>query len=378
MEWLDAEHGGVAGAVATACERARWRETVQLTSDMATYWEFRRHSREWTAAAEAALQAAQHLSAHDVCTASSNLGNAYRVNHQPDKALPHLERAALLAPNEPVRGWVLHNLGLVQYQLGRYRDAASNHQADLDICCSRGDVLGAAQALVALGDAQCMLGRHVEAADTLLRALSILDAVRDGHVHVDGEDTGALADTSQNAHINLGRTLLLWNPSEYGHCGIWHLCHALRIAIERDNRAAQLVALSNLAALYLAICPDCYAQSALNCATHALALSEQGGDPIVAAGALLSLGWAHLALGDGAAGTAALRQGQEAYAALGRPEADKIPSPIQESTGKHGGGCRAAAGAAEWRRPLHESVLEGDYDELEHITFYGFRYAVWN
>ncbi|MFG2793152.1 ATP-binding protein [Streptomyces sp. NPDC048419] len=342
VEWLDAEHGSVAEAVVAAGERTRRREAVQLAADMATFWEFRRHSREWIAAAEAALRAARHLGASDLCAASSNLGNAYRVNHQPDEALPHLERAALLAPNEAARGKVLHNLGLVHFQLGRYGDAASQHQTDLDICRSRGDALGAAQALAALGDAQRMLDQHADAAATLQTALSLLDA----HPRpAEGMGTGAFTDTRLRAHMNLGLTLMRWNASDYGRCGIWHLCHALRIALERDNREAQLKALTNLAALYLTICPDCHAPSAIDCATRALTLSEHGADPVVAAGAQLILSQADMALGNEAAGC--------------HPTADTADTAAQQ-------------------RPLHASVLEGDYEELERTTFYGFRYAVWS
>ncbi|WP_329177046.1 tetratricopeptide repeat protein [Streptomyces sp. NBC_01477] len=370
VEWLDTEHRAVAAAVVAACEHGRRREAVHLANDMSTYWEFRRLGREWTAAAEATLEAAHNLSAYEFAMASSNLGNAYRADDRSAKALPHLERAALLAPNELVRGKALHNLGLVQFQLGRYHDAASNHRADLDICRSQGDELGAAQALVALGDAQRKLGRHSEAADTLVTALSVLSTSRHGA-------RGSRTDTQQNAHVNLALTLMDWNAVTYGNCGIWHLCHALRIALERGNRVSQLIILTNLAVLYLAVCPKCYAEPALDCAIRALALSEDGGDPVVAAGALLALGRAHLVQGDTAAGTAALRQAQEAYAAQGRPEATKIPSLLQETATEHITGCRGA-GVTLWERTLHESVLDGQYDELERITFYGFRYVVWH
>ncbi|WP_333768026.1 ATP-binding protein [Streptomyces sp. IBSBF 2435] len=365
VEWLDTEHRGVAAVLVAACEHGRHREAVHLASYMSTYWEFRGLGREWTTAAEAILKRAKDLGAYEFAMASSNLGNAYQQDHRSDEALPHLERAALLAPNEPSRGRALHNLGLAHFQLGRYHDAASNHRADLDICHSQGDKLGAAQARVALGDAQRMLGRHAEAADTLVRVLSILGTSRQG----------AYADIRLSALVNLALTLMGWNPVTYGNCGIWLLCHALRIALERDNRTCQLVIYTDLAALYLAICPQCYAEPALDCAIRALSLSGQGGDRVVAVGALLNLGHAHLALGDTGAGAAALRQVQEAYAAQGGPETDRIPSLLHETAGEHIPGCRGP-GVTGWARPLHESVLAGEYDDLESVTYFGFRYRV--
>ncbi len=369
LRWLDDESRNLAASVAAAHADARWEQTCAMAAELVAYWEFRRHVREWIGAGKLALAAAEHLGPEKVHAASGMLGNAYRVAHRYDEAMPQLRRSLELAPDRPAMGRARHNLGLVHFCLGDYAEAEACHRIDMEICWESGDLYGSGEALTALGDALRMQGKHEAAADTLNRAVLMFSRLN----HPEGEI---------RARTNLALTLLGWNPALYGSCGIWHLCHALRLARKLDHHHAEATIFLNLAALYLGTCPACHGRAALKCATHAATRYERHDDQHGLARAWRNLGQAQRAVGDPAAGRRTLERARAAFKALGafEPAAEIARQLTRPDEGQeHIPGCLGGKAGARlsWLDELPDSVLRGDFSVLDGFVFLDFRYAVW-
>ncbi|MFB9838866.1 tetratricopeptide repeat protein, partial [Actinoallomurus acaciae] len=364
LGWLDAEHGNLAAAVAAA-HRARLGSRVgEPVRRLARYLEFRRHTEEWIACAGLALDAAEHVDAAHVHHAAQSLGNACRIAGRHDEAERHLRRALDLAPGRTEEGNTWHNLGLLYFSTGDYAQAVECHRNDLRICTDNGDLLGAAHSLSGLGDALRMRKEHEEAAASLVRAVEVFDQLQD--------TTGLM-----NARINLALVLMGWNPVWYGGCGIWHLCHALRLARERDDHHAEAVALLDLGGLYLRICPACYGRAVVRCATRAADLFERHDEPLRLARATEVLGRGLLAVGDLTRARRVLDRARASLEALGvRPGDDAAPDTGTRTP--HIPGCfgRQDKDRFRWLGRLPDDVIRGDLRQLEAVTWVGFRFCV--
>ncbi|GLY80625.1 ATP-binding protein [Actinoallomurus iriomotensis] len=365
LDWFDAEHRNVAAAVAAAHEARLWRRAYEPAVRLARYLEFRRHTDEWVACARLALDAAGHLEPERVSPAALSLGNACRAAGRYEEAERQLRRALDLAPDRPAEGNAWHDLGLVYFNLGDYARAVECHRNDLRICSDAGDLLGAAQSLCALGDALRMREEYEEAAASLVRAIEVFEHL---------QDAGGLTQ----ARINLALVLLGWNPVWYGGCGIWHLCHALRLARERDDHHGQAVALLDLSVLYLSICPACYGRAVVRCATRAMNLFERQGEPLRLAYATRALGRGLLAVGDLTRARRALDRASDSLEALGvRPDAGDVP-PGTETRTPHIPGCfgRSDKNRFRWLARLPDDVIRGDFRHLDGYAWEGFRFLV--
>ncbi|GAA4507847.1 AfsR-like transcriptional regulator TcrA [Actinoallomurus oryzae] len=362
LDWLDAEHRNVAAAVTAAHEAGLWRRAYEPALRLARYLEFRRHADEWIACARLALDAAEHLEPERVPPAALSLGNACRVAGRYEEAERQLRRALDLAPDRPAEGNAWHNLGLVYWGTGDYAKAVECHRNDLRICTDAGDLLGAAQSLCALGDALRMREEYEEAAASLVRAIEVFEKL---------EDAGGL----MRARINLALVLLGWNPVLYGACGIWHLCHALRLARERDDHHGEAVALLDLGALYLSICPACYGSAVVRCATRAVALFTKHDEPLRRAHATRALGRGLLAVGDLARARRVLDRASDSLEALGVSLDDDVPADAGTRT-PHIPGCfgRQDKKRFRWLARLPDDVIRGDFRYLDEFTWIGFRY----
>ncbi|WUH88778.1 tetratricopeptide repeat protein [Streptomyces sp. NBC_00433] len=363
LAWMDAEHRCVTGALVEAARHGQVREALRLTEHMSYYWELRWEVQEWITAARAVLDAGPGTG-RDVSSASRELGSAYRVAHRYDEARPHLERALDTAPDQATRGLALHGLGLVELRQGRYQRAAAHHRQAKNIHSALGDVASAALATIALGDAERMSGDPKGAARTLSQAITLLESLS-------GKPYNAARGILETAHGNLALALMGWDPFAYGLCAVYHFCRALRIAVELDDRPDLLLCLTNLAALYLEMCPACLAGVAAECAGRVLADARPTDDPLLIARAQLNAGRAQVALGDEGGGRATMLPAWEVLAPGSVAEDPDMEKWVPSSAGLHAPRCTGLSGSMLWTRPLHRSVLAGDFTDLEQTTFYG-------
>ena len=352
LSWLDAEHGNVAAAIAAAHDAELWEAAYETAVRLTRHLEFRHHTDEWTACARLAVDAAERLGPAPLHLAALSLGNAHRAAGRHEEAERELRRALALAPDPLAEGRAWHNLGLVRFNAGDHAEAVECHRRDLRVCEEAGDTLGVAEALTALGDALRMCGEHAEAADALVRAIEVFELLR---------DTGGLV----RARANLALVLMAWNPAWYGACGVWHLCQALRLARERDDHHGETAILHDLGVAYLNLCPACHGRAAVRCAARAMAGFERQHDPVRLAHATRAYGLGLRAVGDL---TGARRALDRAAAVLGPGAEDDVVA-----RSPHVPGCYGRPGF-RWLDRLPEAVIQGDFHDLDAVTWIGFRF----
>lgn len=372
-DWLDDERSGLVAAIRAAHDAGRWDQAHQLAVDLGGYFEFRHYTDDWITTSTLALEAADRLGPQARFDAAMTLGNAYRVAHQYEESLTYLRQALDLSQNDSMRSVALHNLGLTYFRKGSYPRAEMCHREDRRICTLRGDLRGAAQAGVALGDALRARERFPEAARALEEAIAIFQRL----------DKRGLGDPRglMNARINLALTYLV-SPRRNRTASyiIWQLCTALAIARNLDERHAQATIFTNLSTAYQNRCAACHLASALEWAQRSTALFRQLGDPSGEARALTALAMAQASAGDAALAREHLQQADAIYRELAASNDSKLVREIlqeladQADTPEHLN-CLDRRNENEneflhdWLEDLPHAVLRGHDDRLTEVLF---------
>lgn len=332
VAWLDAERECVVAAVAEAHESRRWDSTHRLATAVAGYLEFRYRPDEAIAVGLRDVSAAAHLGRRAACGAIMTLGNAYRIAGRYAEAVQELERARDLGEEELAdqQGPILHNLGLAYFRLGRFGEAVTCHERDLALCQAANDLRGAAQAMVALGDALRSSRRFREAGAQLNQAILIFDQL--------GDLTGLM-----RARANIALTCLDGYSGRAAYT-IWQLCMALKAARDLDDRAGQAIALLNLAPAFLKRCRCCHAAAAAWSAERAEVMFRELGDD--------------------------QRQGQaHDLLRVARPLTENCSEEDHE--GCPDGNLPDATVRTAWLNDLPRAVLNGDDRRLDEVRFIG-------
>lgn len=369
LAWLDSERANLIPAARTAFEAGKWRHVTTAAESLNHYLEQRYFIEEWIALARLAVSAAPRVGRGHEWAAASNLGSALRNARLFDEAVTHLTRARDLAvadgyPHD--EGKALHNLGLAYFRMGRFADAERCHRRDLAICVAVGDRLGAAQTMVALGDALRMLGEFTEARQMFGRAIADL------------EDLGDTANLA-GARLNLALTWLRWRPEGKERAGyvIWLLCKALQAARDLDDQRTQAMIFHNLGEAYLSRCQACHPLDGRDWYRATADFSRSLGDRFLEATALLGLGEVEARLKETSAARQHLRQGIGILRDLGESGEEErgrellrhISEITLNAVCQHQSAF--AIGYRDWLIDLPHAVLRGDDARLEEYLFLG-------
>ncbi|GAA3088242.1 tetratricopeptide repeat protein [Streptosporangium carneum] len=362
LSWLDAERSNLFAAVALAHATGRWRRTCSLAEYLTHYAEFRHLVDDLLTAQTLALNASARVGRIQECTAAADLGIACRLAHRYDDALAHLRRALAIAENLPGTarwGNIQHDLGLTYFQMGRHADAEACHRADLAVCLSRGDVRGQAHSLTALGDAQRMRGRHLEAVVSLSEAIALAERLDAPNILL-------------IAHGNLALTYLAWPTGPPPDYAIRHLCSMLETATAIDARRFKALAFLNLGAAYADRCPPCSHDAAVHWGQEAAKLFTELGDLRYAARALKNVGVVHARAGDPDTADACFQRALAAFTDVEMSqEIEKTrllmwDVPPLEAPCEH---SPQEAWMTEWLNELPHAILRGDTSHLRQVMF---------
>jgi tetratricopeptide (TPR) repeat protein len=352
-------------------QTAAWEHSQRLAVDLGGYFEFRHHVDDWLTTGTLAVEAGRKLGAQAELEAALTLGNAYRVAHRYEESVACEQRALALAEDDRSRSPALHNLGLAYFCQGRYMKAEFAHQRDRRLCTLRGDLRGAAQAGVALGDALRARRRFPEAAKALEGAIAQFEALEK---HGLGDPRGLM-----NARMNLALTYLDGRPLLTASYIIWQLCSALAIARDLDQKPAQVNIFLNLSRAYRSRCPFCHHDSALDWARRSITMARQVDDPAGEAHALIAMAMAQADAGDITSAQESFQLARGICDELGLSEKhEHLPGILRrlaaESSRAHVG-CPSqddqpgSEFTEEWVEDLPHAVLRGDDKRPSEILF---------
>ena len=371
LGWLDSEHPNLVAAATAAHQARRWRHVCGLAEHLHAYLEMRHHVEDWLRLGRMALDAASHVGPGHTRAAAGLLGDACRVARRFDQAVAYHRQAldlAAAAGDRVDEGRCLHNLGLTYFRMGSYREAETCHRHDEAICIAAGDRHGAAQSMVALGDALRAQQRFHRAAEVLDSAVTILTRC---------DDTVGV----MNARMNLALTWLDWRPEGNERAGyvIWQLCMALKGAVATDDRHAQAIIFMNLSLAYLSRCQACHPHAPHEWAHRAAVSFQALRDPFLETKALQALAQAEAALGDADGAGRHQRQAEEMLDSLGKAEeAERGRSLLPDMAAIRGrslAGCQHGSAKDKaftaWLDDLPHAVLRGDVDQLGKYQFAG-------
>jgi tetratricopeptide (TPR) repeat protein len=267
VAWLDAEYRTLAALAAAAGDSRRWAQAYDLAIHLASYQEFRHLVADGIAVAAQGLTAARHLDRTKESAATMRLGNAHRIATHYEEAISHLKQALELAPaDDPsYEGNIRHDLGLAYLRLGRFTEAESCHQRDLEICQATGDWRGAGEAMIGLADAVQEQGRIREAIAILNTAIELF------------EESGDPRNLAL-ARGNLAHTCLRGFPYTRAAFVIWQLCAGLKHASDLGDRSNQAQGFLNLAVAYLKRCRGCHGRAAVDWGRRAAVVFHEVGD----------------------------------------------------------------------------------------------------
>ncbi|MCK9930012.1 tetratricopeptide repeat protein [Frankia sp. Mgl5] len=284
--WLDTERVNLVAAVGAATHQGRARHACVLADNIANYLEDKHYVEDSLAVHDHALAAAAGLGARYRMTASTWRGNAARVAYRFAEAERYLLDALEIARSLRARqaeASIQHNLGLTYHRMERYEEAEICHRFDLDFCRKHGDVLGAAEALTALGDALRGRGELTEAAATLERAIALFVTVN----YQPGE---------LRARANLVLVRQAQSSTQGVAENIEQLCRVLDQSITEGMPAVEVQTYVKLAEAYRARCPHCHNTSALQWSKKAVEMARDLGDSQILTQALVTHA---IALGEG-------------------------------------------------------------------------------
>jgi tetratricopeptide (TPR) repeat protein/DNA-binding transcriptional ArsR family regulator len=368
--WLDGERPNLVAAAAAALQARRWRHVCGLAEYLSLYLDMRHHVEDWLRLGGLALDAARHIGPGHTRAAAGLAGNACRVARRFDEAVTCHQQAldlAIAAGDRMDEGRCLHNLGLTYFRMGRHREAETCHRRDMAICIAMGDLPGAAQSMVALGDALRAQQRFDRAVEVLDRAVTVLTRC---------DDTRGV----MTARMNLALTWLDWRSEGNERAGyvIWQLCTALKTAVAIDACHAQAVIFMNLSQAYLSRCQACHADAPRQWAHRAAASFKALRDPFLEAKAVQAVALAEAALGDADGAVRHQWQAAGILDGLGEAEeAERGQRPVLDMAAIRSrslSGCPHESAEDKeftaWLEDLPYAVLRGD-DQLGKYQFAG-------
>jgi DNA-binding SARP family transcriptional activator/Tfp pilus assembly protein PilF len=269
MAWFKAERPIVLAAVAAAAANGFDRHCWQLAWTLLTFFQWRGDCHEWLTAYRTALDAAQRLD----------------------------DRLALSG--------IHRGLAIAYLRLGRYDDARTQLQQNLDVCGERGDRVGQAQAFRLLAGLKGQQGYHREALENAQRSLELYRNA----AHVAGQGY-ALNDVGW-FHAQLG---------DY-EAARTHCQEALDLLQQVGDRQGQSYAWDSLGYAHRHLGQY---QQAADCYQRALDRRREAGDRYGEAEALTHIGESHHAAGDLHAARRAWRQALAVFTELDHAEADRV------------------------------------------------------
>lgn len=282
LAWVDVELPGLVAAVRLAGETGRDVLTWQLVDQLRTYFFVRSNAATWLECGRIGLAAAVRTGDRRAQAAMQlSVGQALWAAGQREHALTAYGQAQSAAREG---GWLLgsayllHNIGLVQVELGRPEDADRSYQEALRVSREHGFRHVQAVTLNDLGALCHERGQLSRAVECFVESLRLNDEP--------GRRQSAMANRS-----NLGMVLRELGEFEAARP---HLEAALEWSREIGAEAAELAVLDELSQLYAATGKH---GAAVDAATRALALTQARADRRAEAAILATLGHALLAGG---------------------------------------------------------------------------------
>jgi DNA-binding SARP family transcriptional activator len=282
LGWLDTERLNLVAAIVYAADHGPHSYAWLLADALRGYFFLRRHMTDWSAVANAGLNAAAHSGGVQEQAAShQNVGLVHTSEGQYAQAAADFTNALTLSQEA---GWVdgeaaaLGNLGNAYSELGRPRDAAAQYERALDIYRRTGRPAGQANCLLGLGNAHRELGLLASAFTHHTEALALYREM--GTPLGEGRVLGTMgADLHE-----LGR--LTEAMDHFERAG-----DLLRAAGDRDGEATILIGHA------LNLCDAGRCAEALRQAESVLATTAETGDRLTEAAALTTAGRAEWHLG---------------------------------------------------------------------------------
>jgi tetratricopeptide (TPR) repeat protein len=282
-EWLESQRATLVTAAAHTAAHGWPGHATGLATTLCRYLRNSGHLPEAVIIFSHAVDAARRTG--DRCAEATALNEMGLVDWQQGRfeqaAARHQQALTLFreAGDRTGEGRTLSNMGLTEMQLGRCELAARQQQEAVDIFHDVGDLLGEARALGLLGLAWQRQGRYREAAGHHQRSLDLFREIGDS------EGEGYALARLGSVDLRLGR---------YEHAA-GHLQQALALLQEIGDKGGEASALIRLGEACLRL--GRYQQAAGNL-ERALAIARENGDPDTEADALNCLGEVLFRTGD--------------------------------------------------------------------------------
>ncbi|MBI1882051.1 MAG: tetratricopeptide repeat protein, partial [Chloroflexi bacterium] len=191
---LDAERVHMMQVLAGCAGQGEWAAVQNLVRVVGNYLEIQGYSMEWATALETGVKATRELGhRQDEGGFLGNLGNAYRVLGNIQRAIESYEQAVAIAReigNRRNEGVFLGNLGLAYRVLGEVQRAIEYHEQALIISREIDDRRAEEAGLSSLGIAYHTLGEVQRAIEHYEQALAIARQL--GDRRAEGRDLGNL------------------------------------------------------------------------------------------------------------------------------------------------------------------------------------------
>jgi tetratricopeptide (TPR) repeat protein len=188
--WLDAQRACLVAVTAHTAAQGWPGHAVRLAATLSRYLRPSGHLSEALTIHAHALQAARLIEDQTAeATALTNLGVIDWELGRFQQAVGHHRRALALfreTGDQPGQARALNNLGLANLVQGRYQQATGQLREALALLCETGDQPGQARALTNLGLIDLRQGRYQQATGQLHQALALFreTGARAGPVHV--------------------------------------------------------------------------------------------------------------------------------------------------------------------------------------------------
>jgi tetratricopeptide (TPR) repeat protein len=317
LGWLEAERINLLIAIrqAAATPGVPAEITIQLAQALFGFFLVRGHPRDWAQVNQAALRAARELGDRAAeALADNDLGLAQFEQGRYVEAVAHHQQSLAIRRelgDRQAESASLNNLGLVYERQGRYDQSLACQQESLAIKRELGDRLGQAISLSNLGEVQMRLGHYEDAEACERESLAI---------HRDTGDRRCQA-------ISLGNL-----GAVYERLGRYEeavACQREGLAIRRElgDRRGEAYGLNDLGIVYQR---QGRAEEALACLRESLAIRRDQGDPYGQADSLRELGVTLRALGHAEEARAHLRQALALFEELQTADADQVRALLAE------------------------------------------------
>jgi DNA-binding SARP family transcriptional activator len=328
LAWLEAERSNLLIAIrqAAATPGVPPEIIIQIAHALFGFFLVRGHLRDWALVNQAALRAARELGDRAAeALAHNDLGLAQFEQGRYAEAVAHHQQTLAIGRDlgdRHVEAASLNNLGLVYERQGRYDESAACQQESLAIKRELGDRGGQAISLSNLGYVQTLLGRYEEAVACQRESLAI---------HRDTGDRRCQA-------ISLGNLGVVYE--RMGRYDEAVTCQRENLAIRRElgDRRGEAYGLHDLGIVYRR---QGRPEESLASLRESLAIRRDQADPYGQADSLKELGITLRALGRPDEARTHLRQALTLFEELQTTDADQVRALLAERAGSVGPTGRA-------------------------------------